>query len=278
MRLSVRHETRYQYENGAAGAMMLLRLLPIDCQSQRVESWRVSVNDEPVETFSPNSFGVPEALWRTGQRVSDAIVVAEGVVETFDRAGIVGFTDELADIRIFLREGDYTVTTPALTALAAEARSDDGPLASMHNLSRIVHERLAYRADTTETSTTAAEALEMGVGVCQDFAHIFITCARALDVPARYVAGYVFDDEEPTENHRSHGWAECFIDGLGWIGFDPTRKICVTDQYVRLSWGVDAFDSALLRGVATLAGAISMQVDVLVAAAPLMSQSQSQQQ
>jgi transglutaminase-like putative cysteine protease len=202
-------------------------------------------------------------------------------VETADRAGVVGFGDEAASQRVFLRQGDYTRLDMGLAALSMEAVSPDGTLASLHNLSRLVHERLTYKPDMTDSATTAAQALEMGCGVCQDFSHIFISAARQMGVPTRYVAGYVYDEEgdlDEEQTGHSHGWAESFIDGLGWVGFDPTRKICVTDQYVRLSWGIDAFDSAPLRGVAQLSGAIGMNVDVQVGTAPILIQSQSQQQ
>lgn len=281
MRLSIRHETRYIYEGGAQGATMRLRLKPVDGNVQRVRDWRVTVNDEPVEHFSVNSFGVPEALWRTGARIGEAIVVAEGTVETSDCAGVIGFGDEAANPRVFLRQGEYTRLDPNLAALAVEAVSPDGPLASLHTLSRLVHDRLSYRKEMTDSGTTAAQALEMGCGVCQDFSHIFIAAAREMGVPTRYVAGYVYDEEGDLEEEatgHSHGWAESFVEGLGWVGFDPTRKICVTDQYVRLSWGIDAFDSAPLRGVAQLSGAIGMNVGVQIETVPILSQTQSQQQ
>lgn len=278
MQLSIRHETRYFYEGTAQGATMRLRLKPVDSAVQSIKDWRISVNGEPVEQFTLNSYGVPESFWRTGQRISEAVIVAEGTVETVDRAGIIGFPEEAVPPRVFLRQGDYTKLTPGLIALAQEAVSDESMLASLHNLSRLVHERLAYKKEMTDSSTTAAQALELGCGVCQDFAHVFIACARQIGAPSRYVAGYVYDEDgelETGEVGQSHGWVESYVEGLGWVGFDPTRKICVTDQYVRLSWGVDAFDSAPLRGVAQLSGAIGMNVDVQVATVPIQSQSQS---
>jgi len=278
MLLSVRHETRYRYAEDALGAVVRIRLQPADWTTQQVMDWCVTVNDEPISATLPNSYGVPEAIWRTSQRLSEAVVVAQGTIETFDQAGIVGFTEESANPRVFIRQGDFTAPNEAITAFAREAGMVEGPLARLHSLCRIVHESLTYRADSTDSATTAAQALELGSGVCQDFAHIFIAAARLLEAPARYVAGYVYDPDQPVETHFSHGWAEAFVDGLGWIGFDPTRKVCVTDHYIRLSWGHDAFDCAPLRGVAHLAGDISMEVDVTVAAASAMRQSQSQQQ
>ncbi len=281
MRLSIRHETRYFYEGTAQGATMRIRLKPVDSPVQQVVDWNISVNGEPVENYTLNSFGVPEALWRTGARISEAVVIAEGTVETSDRAGIIGFPEEAASPRIFLRQGDFTKASPALIAMAQESLTTDGPLASLHNLSRAVHERMLYRKDTTDSETTAAQAMDLGHGVCQDFAHIFISAAREMGVPTRYVAGYVYDEEgdlDTEELGQSHGWAEAFVEGLGWIGFDPTRKMCVTDQYVRLSWGVDAFDAAPLRGVAALSGVIGMNVDVQVSTSPIVAQKQAQSQ
>lgn len=278
MLLSVRHETRYHYGEGAAGAMMRLRLNPVNCAMQQVVDWQVTVNDEPVEPGQANSYGVPEIIWRASQRLDEAVVVAEGTVQTVDQAGILGLLEEMVSPRVFLRHGDFTKPSPAIVGMAQEASGSDGTLASLHDLCHFVHDHLVYQPDSTDTSTTAAEALELGRGVCQDFAHVFISAARLLNVPARYVAGYVHDAHQPAELHSTHGWAEAYVDGLGWVGFDPTRKICVTEHYIRLSWGQDAFDCAPLRGVAQLAGTIGMEVDVTVAAATAMRHSQAQQQ
>lgn len=276
MRISVRHETRYQYEKGALGAIMRLRLWPLSAANQTVEQWALSVNGEPVGGFLANAYGVPEAIWRSGQRVEEAVILAEGTIAVVDTAGVVGFTDEAVNPVVFVRPSDLTEPSEALAALAAEARSEEGALASLHNLCRLVNERIAYLPDATDSSTTAAQALDLKRGVCQDFAHVFIAAARALDIPARYVAGYVLDPEAPVELHETHGWAEAFTPGLGWVGFDPARRICVTDQYVRLSWGFDAFDAAPIRGLAQMAGTIDMNVDVAVSVAPGQSQSQQQ--
>jgi len=264
MRLQVRHETRYQYEGDAFGASIRLRLLPITSPTQTVNDWCVTVNEEPVSSFVPNGLGVPEMVWRTAQRLSEVSIVAQGSVDTFDNAGMVGSVNDCVDPRVFLRHSDFTAPNDAIRALAQSVRSPDGDLATLHALCQAVHETLDYRPETTDSATTAADALALGAGVCQDFAHLFIASAQVLDIPARYVAGYLFDPESPDIIRHSHGWAESYVERLGWIGFDPTHKICMTDHYVRLCWGLDAFDAAPLRGVAHVSGAIGMEVDVSV--------------
>jgi transglutaminase-like putative cysteine protease len=131
----------------------------------------------------------------------------------------------------------------------------------MHVLMNAVRDKVDYVIGVTDAHTSAAEALSDGQGVCQDHAHIFISAARVMGVPARYVNGYFLTDtDEPSEAH--HAWAEAYIEGLGWLGFDPANGICPTDHYVRLACGLDAGSAAPIRG--TRRGGTDEVLDVLV--------------
>ena len=116
----------------------------------------------------------------------------------------------------------------------------------------------------TDSSTTAAEALKDGAGVCQDHAHLMISIARELRVPARYVVGYLFEPDREDEARETHAWAELHIDSLGWVGFDPSNKVCPTDHYVRLTSGFDANDAAPISGIFVGTCAENMDVEVSV--------------
>jgi transglutaminase-like putative cysteine protease len=135
------------------------------------------------------------------------------------------------------------------------------PIDRMHVLMNAVRDKVDYAIGVTNAHTSAAEALSDGQGVCQDHAHIFISAARVMGVPARYVNGYFLTDtDEPSEAH--HAWAEAYIEGLGWLGFDPANGICPTDHYVRLACGLDAGSAAPIRG--TRRGGTDEVLDVLV--------------
>jgi transglutaminase-like putative cysteine protease len=76
---------------------------------------------------------------------------------------------------------------------------------------------------------------------------VFISAARVLGVPARYVNGYFLSGTlAPSEAH--HAWAEAWVDALGWVGFDPANGMCPTERYVRLACGLDAGTAAPIRG------------------------------
>ena len=92
-----------------------------------------------------------------------------------------------------------------------------------------------------------------------DFAHAFIGAAQALEIPARYVTGYV---AEHGEDAFWHAWVEAWDDGLGWIGFDPMLGYCPTDKHVRVAVGLDAGSVPPVRSVPVIAAPV---VDVSVA-------------
>jgi transglutaminase-like putative cysteine protease len=278
MRISIRHETRYDYAEPAAGVVMRLHLKPASSNSQTVERWSVTINDKPVERWIVNGYGDAEAIWRPGTRVESVEIVAEGEVSTVDRAGVMRSAESDARPKLFLRLTPLTHADDAILALAGRARNDKGPLASLHALMGLIHEEVVWKSGSTTVATTAAEAYALKAGVCQDQSQIFIAAARSLGIPARYVAGYLRDPERPDSDHDPHAWAEAHVEGLGWIGFDSTLGRCPMDGHVRLCCGLDAADAAPIRGVLVPAGETRLSHDVQIAALPLDDTAQSQTQ
>ena len=88
--------------------------------------------------------------------------------------------------------------------------------------------------------------------------------ARRADLPARYVSGYLMSGGTGAE--AAHAWAEIWVQGLGWIGFDPANACCPDDRYIRLGSGLDAQDAAPIRGIARGPGAEILDVSVAVQA------------
>ncbi len=265
MKLLVRHQTSYSYGAGSSRVAMLLKLMPRRHAGQRVLEWQVTVNDDPVLGFAPNGYGDLEALWIRHQSLNIVNVVASGVVETTDTNGIISGLDERFNPIVYLRTTPLTEASPHIRDLAESVRDRD-PLDRLHALSASVREAVSYRGGITGPETTAAEALLLGGGVCQDHAQIFIAAARTLGVPARYVAGYLATQDDDAL-HETHAWAEAMVPGLGWVGFDTSNQVCVTDRYVRLASGLDAGDAAPVRGSAMAAGMIGIDADVRIAQA-----------
>jgi transglutaminase-like putative cysteine protease len=265
MKLLVRHQTSYSYGAGSSRVAMLLKLMPRRHDGQRVLEWQVTVNDDPVFGFAPNGYGDLEALWIRHRHMTGVNVVATGIVETSDTSGIISGLDERFDSRVYLRETALTEPSAEIRDLAASVRGSD-PLDRLHALSAAVRDAVSYRTGITGPETTAAAALMIGGGVCQDHAQIFVSAARAMHVPARYVAGYLAT-QDGEALHETHAWAEAMVPGLGWVGFDTSNRVCVTDSYIRLASGLDADDAAPVRGSAMAAGTIGIDADVRIAQA-----------
>jgi transglutaminase-like putative cysteine protease len=110
-----------------------------------------------------------------------------------------------------------------------------------------IRQTMVYDTVPTEATTTATEAIALRRGVCQDFAHVFISGARHLGLPARYVSGYLYDPKVPSTS-GGHGWAEAYIEDLGWVGFDPTNGTAPTEDHIRVAVGLDYLGAAPISG------------------------------
>ncbi len=260
MLVSISHVTRYSLATPAHYSIQCLRLTPPSFDGQQVASWSIDMPHINEAVRFRDCFGNMSHLVVNPDAQQEVSIVARGTVETRDRSGFARGLIEVAPARVYKRDTPRTMPDAAIRALAADVTADD-PIERMHRLMAVVHEKVEYVVGVTRAHTSAAEALKDGRGVCQDHAHIFIAAARVLDFPARYVNGYFLtDSDEPAEAH--HAWAEIWINGLGWLGFDPANDLCPTDRYVRLACGLDAGSAAPIRG--TRRGGAEEVLDVVV--------------
>lgn len=113
---------------------------------------------------------------------------------------------------------------------------------------------MIFTSGETEVNTTAEEALDLGKGVCQDFAHIFTGLLRKQKIPARYVCGYLCQGKDYNGASQLHAWTECFIPGAGWIGMDPSNDLLTDHHYIKISHGRNYDDCTPIRGVLETGG------------------------
>ena len=247
MKLQIRHQSVYRYGEPIAYAIQTLRLSPRPHDGLAVHSWRIEANGRSdLPSFVDGLGNVVHSHSLNREHVSVTFLV-EGEVETKDTAGVVrGGSEPLPPI-YFLRSTDLTADDDSIRELAAGPSAATSTLDRLHRLMIAVRERIDYRIGVTGTTTTAGEALRSGAGVCQDHSHVFISAARVLGIPARYVGGYLWTGQP--ESEASHAWAEAYVEDLGWVGFDPSNRICPTEAYVRSSIGLDYAAAAPIRGV-----------------------------
>jgi len=247
MLISVRHITRYRYAEPVSYTIQILRLTPLSFIGQRVLDWQVRAGGISPRLQFRDGFGNTAHLLTVNGRHEELVIEAGGTVETQDCNGVVSGLNNSAPPRVFLRETAQTKPDGAIRALAESVHGKD-TLDQLHALLGAVRERVEYVAGATDMHTSAAEALADGKGVCQDHAHIFIAAARTLAIPARYVTGYLVLGEQGT-SEAHHAWAETWVEGLGWVGFDVANDMSPDETYVRIAIGRDHREAMPVSGI-----------------------------
>lgn len=249
MRLKISHTTVYTYDKPVHYALLQLRLTPRTADGQVVHGWSSTVTGGTHQLSFEDQYrnNVDLVMMENTDRLE---ILSQGEVEVEDRTGVIGTGRTLAPQWLFLQKTPVTTPGPHLRKLAksVEATIDKDPLAGLHGLMDDVADAVQYTKGATSSVTSAEEALAAGRGVCQDHAHVMIATARLLDMPARYVSGYLMMDGVQ-QQEASHAWAEIWVPGLGWVGFDAANAMCPDDRYVRVALGRDYGEAAPVHGL-----------------------------
>lgn len=271
MRIQISHKTTYIYNEPAKSTIQHLRLTPRNYDGQHVSQWRIDVDRDCRLRAAEDAYGnILHRLTSEEQHTSISTLVV-GEVTTFDTAGIVSGAIERFPTIFYLRNSPLTIVGSELIDFSHNvAVTKKSQLDQMHELLDALHKTMIFDADATHAATTAITAFDLKKGVCQDFAHIFIACARLLNTPARYVSGYFLRNDTQSQI-AGHAWAEVFIEDLGWIGFDPAHGVCPDERYVRLAVAPDYIGAAPIRGARMGGGEEKMDVQISVVEAMAQS-------
>ena len=287
--LSVRHETRYDYDRPVAEAHHSAGLRPRDSARQQVSRWLLQIDPQPEDAVqqSRDAFG----NWRHGfshARVHESLTVISSfqvrlALPPQPDASLSPPWEEAAQAlryRAGLTQPDAVEFvlpshfSPCDARLAHYARDLFEPgrplLQAAQALMGRIHARMVFNPQATDVATNALQALAKGQGVCQDFAHLMIGAMRSLGLAARYVSGYLLTQPPPGQPRlvgadASHAWVAVWCPLHGWVALDPTNDVSVGQDHVTLAWGRDYADVAPLRGVIRGGGNAPPRVAVTVA-------------
>ncbi len=265
MQLHIRHETAYRYADTVRYAIQALHLTPRTETRQRVVSWSIQAPGRKTQQVDAHGNVVHYLSVEEPHR--ELRVIVAGVVETDDVVGQPNSGPALISPLAYraptaLTEWDDDIEAFARECLAPATDMRDALLTTAEALNA----KVAYRPGATVVSDPAVAAFARGEGVCQDQAHVFIAACRAMNIPARYVSGYLHTGDDGAV--ASHAWAEAWLEREQcWFGIDVTHKRAVGPPHCRLAVGRDYLDAAPVRGVRRGGGKEEMLVSVLVAAA-----------
>ncbi len=264
MRLKISHQTDYVYDQPVPYGLQELRMTPRTGPGQTILSWDLSIEGGQIEAEFDDQHGNRVHLLGFEHGLETISLTCTGEVETLDLAGIFGAHRGFAPLWYFNRITDLTQPGEQIRDLAESiSRDDDNPVRRLHALSATIASQVRYETGRTHSETTAEDALIAGVGVCQDHTHVFLSAARLMGHPARYVSGYLLMEGVDVQT-AGHAWAEAYVADLGWVGFDASNGISPDERYVRLATGLDSHEAAPISGMRYGAGSESMAVTLMV--------------
>ncbi|HEY6407860.1 MAG TPA: transglutaminase family protein [Ktedonobacteraceae bacterium] len=279
MYYTIRHTTRFRYSAPINESIMEVRIQPrsegnqycLDFQLHtspraRIMNYRGEFGNRVHHFDIPNSH---HQLTITAHALVDVTapspLPAALTAQAWDELDTLTASGDFWDT---LMPSHFAAPTELLSTLAHELNMQrrDDPLTVLRELNSAIYKTFAYSPKTTRVDSPIDEALSLRKGVCQDFAHIMITLTRQLQIPCRYVSGYLYRGEGRSPGEATHAWVEAYLPDLGWVGFDPTNNTVTDDRHVRIAIGRDYADVPPTRGV--FRGKAESELTVTVRIAP----------
>lgn len=265
--LAIRHVTHYRYTEPIGYTIQTLRLSPRPEAHQHVLSWNISTPGR--RTPFVDAYGNLSQILTVTEPHQEIRIQVEGLVDLLplDRGRLAG-CKELSPL-VFTVPTRLTEPTPEVSAFAQASLPEQPRSADFIALAEAIAGTVAYRSGATGVHSTAAEALALGQGVCQDHAHLFLACCHARGIPARYVSGYIHAGLAVCA--ESHAWVDVWVeekDFSGWISLDVTHACLQGDALCRLAVGRDYDSASPVRGMRRGGGDESLFVQVQVEAVP----------
>ena len=284
MLYSITHTTTYLYHEQVSLCHNIAMLSPRNTSTQVCRSSNIIISPLPevLETHT-DFFGNKVFYFVVEQEHDKLAVTVNSLIEKTATAAdkpISNVSWETArDIlqastgayiaeKQFIAATDITLPTDAIREYAAPSFTPGISLfkAVYHLMQRIYH-NFEFTPGFTTISTPLSTVMKEKKGVCQDFAHLGISCIHAMGLPARYVSGYIETlapegKEKLTGVDASHAWFSVFIPEMGWVDFDPTNNKIPDEQYITVGWGRDYFDIVPLKGVIMSSSPHEMLVSV----------------
>ena len=232
MKLKIKHQTLYVYDQPVKNSIQNLRLFPKNTRDQNVIEWDINTIGKMSKYF--DVFGNINHILAINDSHDKVLITAEGYVETGKSS--LRKSQETISPDIYLKNTLLTKPSLGIQRFIRKLKLNPSGVEAIEDLGVAILTEVKYQQGSTESQTSAEEAFKIKKGVCQDHSHIMIACCHELGLPARYISGYLYTDSH--NETQTHAWIEVFLNNH-WISYDISNQ-CVTDErYVSLAIGLD---------------------------------------
>jgi transglutaminase-like putative cysteine protease len=248
-RLKIVHRTRYEFPNTVRLGPHRLLLRPREGHEVHIESSLLETSPAATLHWLRDIYDNSVAIATFALPTTQLMIDSEVVVQHFDVAPLdflvadeaVNYPfrydpDTAAVLRPYLVDVQAPVEQEALRSWLAQRWHVGEKVQTytlLERLCRDIPQTLTYQAREYPGVQTAAETLARGAGSCRDFASLFMLAARCLGLAARFVSGYL--NAPHTGSGATHAWAEVYLPGAGWKGFDPTLAEMVGSKHIAVA-------------------------------------------
>lgn len=274
-KFKIRHLTRYRYEDMVRDSANQIMLYPINDDFQRVLQHALIVTENPMINVHTDYFGNTVGTFTNAQPHLELTIDSQVSVETLEKKMPEDIIfaekqwEELARLKFHFEIIDYTrqecfQAFDEVEEIIEEERCKIcTPLESAKHFSEYVFKTFTYLKGITTVESTLDDIWKIKAGVCQDFAHVLLMMLRQINIPARYVSGYICPNRNGMRGEgATHAWVEAYIPFYGWLGLDPTNNCIVNETHVRLAVGKNFSDCSPVKG--TYRGTSNHTLDVAV--------------
>ena len=285
MLYSIEHTTKYQYHEQVSLCHNIAALAPRNTDKQTCKAFNIIISPLPeILEEHIDFFGNKLYYFVIEQEHEELTVTVRSQVEKITatdakpsypdqswemvRDMLLVSTGEFMEEKQFTNPTEITATIAEIKNYAEKSFTPGKPLfEAVYDLIKRIYTDFKFTPGFTTVSTPLSVVMKERKGVCQDFAHLAISCIHSMGLPARYVSGYLetlapAGKEKLTGVDASHAWIAVFIPGMGWVDFDPTNNQLATEQYITIGWGRDYFDIIPLKGVIMSSSSHELTVSV----------------
>ena len=277
-RFKIHHVTKYTYEAPVRDSANQIILFPVKDEYQDVLKQELHITGDPDMDVFKDYYGNEIGSFMHADPHNELLIDSKVEVITYDRTLPNDTTaadlqwDYLRQLRYevpyidFLTQEQFASLQEVMEVLREQECITCTPLGAAKKITEYVFTNFKYIKGITTVETTLDEIWKLKAGVCQDFAYILLVMLRIINIPARYVSGYICPNKNGMRGEgATHAWVEVYIPHYGWLGVDPTNNCLVNSLHVRLAVGRNFRDCSPVKG--TYKGVSGHQLEVGVSVA-----------
>lgn len=249
-RYKILHQTNYDFSGSVQLLPHILRLRPRESHELRIESSTLDISPSATLRWQRDVEGNSVAIATFNSPAQRLTVNSEIIIQQHDHTPHDFLVADYAvDHPFSYNDEDQALLLPYMKQPANAENSlitdwvngvwqpDDKiqTFALLLRLNQRIYQSVTYRRREEEGVQTAEQTLSSGSGSCRDSAYLFIAASRQLGFASRFVSGYIYSESEIIQSGSTHAWAEVFIPGAGWKGFDPTIGNIVGAEHITVA-------------------------------------------